>query len=152
MSREEAILALKGLLEAGGNRFLTIRGTSMAPFLATGDRVEVEAVPPALLRLGDLIAFLQDGKVIVHRYAGRVNRAGIPYLRQKGDGLRGFGLVPAADLLGRVVRVATPSGERGLMVGWGRWDNRIRGLSAWGFCSLRGALHILRGPFRRQAP
>jgi hypothetical protein len=137
MMRAEAILAMKALLDNGRNPRIEIQGTSMHPYLRAGDRVEIAGVPPARLELGDLIAFLQDGNLIVHRFAGRVHLPGTIGLRQKGDNLWGFGVIPASALIGRVVLVERNTGRRPMLQGRWRWQNRLRGLWAWGFCVAR---------------
>jgi signal peptidase I len=125
MRREAAIHALKGLLEAGRESQIVTQGTSMEPFLKAGDVVQVEAVSPSQLKIGDLIAFLQGGNLIVHRFAGRVDQVGIQFLRQKGDNVRGHGLVHPEALVGRVAWTDRDGKRRFLLLGRGLAWNRL---------------------------
>jgi hypothetical protein len=136
LSREEAMKALQGLLE-GGQRVVEIRGTSMEPFLRAGDHVRLGPVPPSGPALGDLIAFHQEGNLIVHRFAGWTGRGPLRRLRQKGDNLAGYGLVEPGALVGRVVQVESGKGTRSLLQGPGLWSARLRGLVLWGGCVAR---------------
>jgi|GEM_PF-5072344 len=150
MRREEAIHALRGLLAFGRERAIEIQGTSMEPFLKAGDLVQVEAVSPSRLGIGDLIAFLQGGSLIVHRFVGRVDRSGIRFLRQKGDNLSGHGLVQPEALVGRVVWVERGMERRFLLHGKGLAWNRIRGYRVWGVCFAREMAGWERRQFQRK--
>ena len=147
MMREEALDALRTLLASGRPREVTIKGTSMEPLLKAGDRAQLTAVSPSQLGLGDLMAFVQGGNLIIHRFLGEVEQAGVPHLRQKGDNLRGCGLVPAEALLGRVVSVGMKDGEQPFLTGPRLWKNRAQGLLSWGVCALLDTLRSLRGRF-----
>jgi len=151
MKRDAAIAALKGLLEEGRDCSVAIRGTSMHPFLEAGDRVHLQAVEVSRLRVGDLIAFRQDGRLVVHRYAGRVARAGACRLRQKGDNLRGHGEIPAEALVGRAVWAERGTQRRNFLQGRGLASNRLRGAWAWACCSGMAAALWTRGQLRSRA-
>ena len=151
MKRDAAIAALKGLLEEGRDCSVAIRGTSMHPFLGAGDRVHLQAVEVSRLRVGDLIAFRQDGRLVVHRYAGRVARAGACRLRQKGDNLRGHGEIPAEALVGRAVWAERGTRRRNFLQGRGLASNRLRGAWAWACCSGMAAALWTRGQLRSRA-
>ena len=148
MSREEAIHALKALLEAGREARIEIQGTSMEPFLRAGDLVLVQAVRPSELKLGDLIAFLQDGNLIVHRYLGRVKQAGSRFLRQKGDHLTGHGLVHPEALIGRVVCAERGPEKRFFLHGLNLAWNRLIGAWTWSICMARERAGWVKRRFR----
>ncbi len=150
MTREEAIHTLKGLLEAGRESRIEIQGTSMEPFLKAGDIVQVGTVSPNQLKTGDIIAFLQDGRLIVHRYLGRATQSGVYCMRQKGDNLLGHGWVNPDALVGRVVWVERGMNKRQLLKGAGLARNRIHGLWAWGFCSAMERASWVRRQFLRK--
>ena len=137
--------ALEARLESGQSVEVPTRGLSMWPFLRDGDRLRIVAAAPGRLRLGDVIAFWRGGGLVVHRFAGW---AGPGRLREKGDHMRAWQEVPVAELLGRVDRVTRGGRERDLDRPGAAFQNRLRGLAAWGFClawpTLRWAWHRLR--------
>ena len=144
MRRDEANLALRGLLEAGRVCPVVVQGTSMDPFLKAGAQVHLEAIPPAGLVLGDLMAYLQGDALIVHRYLGRVDQGGVRFFRQKGDNLPGAGLVHPDALVGRVRWVERDGVRSDLLRGRQRVLARLRGLGARGRCGFSGLLRRLR--------
>ena len=150
MKRAEAIHTLRGLLEIGRESQIVTQGTSMEPFLKAGDLVQVETVSPSQLRVGDLIAFQQEGALIVHRFAGWVNRSGTRFLFQKGDNLRGHGLLQPEALVGRVVSVEHGAKKRHLLRGHGLAWNRLLGFWAWANCFAREKASWLKGRFLRR--
>ena len=80
--------ALSVLLSERGHAILPIAGqdASMTPHLSGGDLVAA-APPPATPRPGDLIVFVQQDYLVVHRYLGAArDRSGRPCLRTRGDG------------------------------------------------------------------
>ena len=81
-----------------------VRGTSMAPLLVDGDRVEIARA--RLYLPGEVVAFhTGDGRLVVHRLLGyRLYRGHLACLTQ-GDALPDHPdpPVPLGQLLGRVV-------------------------------------------------
>ncbi|BDU75933.1 S24/S26 family peptidase [Mesoterricola sediminis] len=140
MRRDEALRALRSLLDAGRPCTVDVRGVSMEPFLRAGDRVRVERADPGRLALGDLVAFEEDGNLIVHRFAGWTGARGGRWFRQTGDNMIGFGLVPSEALLGRVTALETGSGVRRLDRGWAGAACRLRGLRVLAARGLRAGL------------
>lgn len=129
-----AFEALASLLEAGRPCEVPVWGRSMHPFLKAGDRLQLCRVGPEHLGLGDLIAFRREDRLIVHRFAGSLRQDGALWLRQKGDNLPGFSLIPAEDLVGRVALVEGPGGTRAMLSGPGLWRNRVLGCRARLIC------------------
>ncbi len=93
-------LARRGPLAA------TVRGGSMAPLLADGDRVEL--APAGWPLPGDVVAFAAaDGRLVVHRVLGyRWAAGGIACLTQGDASPDPDPPVPRRRLLGRVVAPA----------------------------------------------
>lgn len=48
--------------------WLTVLSGSMIPLLQIGDKVLIQSVKPAEIRVGDIIVFKNSDKFIVHRY------------------------------------------------------------------------------------
>lgn len=91
-------------LAAEGPVTAIVRGTSMAPLLVDGDRVEIARA--RLYLPGDVVAFhAGDGRLVVHRLLGyRLYRGRLACVSQ-GDALpcHPDPPVPLGQLLGRVV-------------------------------------------------
>lgn len=128
--------ALREMLAAGRECTVPVRGTSMNPFLVEGDQLSLRALSSEGLRLGDLMAFEQEGRLIVHRCAGRVIRQGHLRYRQKGDNQSGFSLVEPAQVVGRVGEVMRGNHRLDLEDPAARWEARLRGLYARTACLL----------------
>jgi len=143
--REDAFQALEGLLRSGRPCLVEVRGVSMEPFLHAGDKVQVEAADPEGLVPGELIAFQEDGCLIVHRFAGWTGRGGERRLRQTGDNMPGYKLLDPRDLLGRVTAVERGGRRRRLDRGWPLAACRLRGWGLLAGASLRQRL----GPLKR---
>lgn len=78
-----------------------VTGTSMAPFLEDGDRVDLVLGTPQELRPGMLIAFRREDGVIIHRLlAARPDR-----MLEKGDAQDCGAWRPWPDVVGRAVAV-----------------------------------------------
>jgi signal peptidase I len=110
--------------EAKRDICLTIEGTSMEPVLMAGDVVTVRLFQPdrqpcrppltiggnegglgVSLKRGDLIAYRNNGHVIVHRFMTK-RRAGTSLLFcQKGDNLTGWGWIQEDVIMGKVVSI-----------------------------------------------
>lgn len=100
-------LAFAGLMEAVLEKNVPIRftasGCSMAPFIRDGDLITVSPVH-VRLRPGDVVSFVNPycNKLMVHRIL-HVSRQG--YLIKGDNNSVPDGLIPAAGIIGRVVRV-----------------------------------------------
>lgn len=87
---------------------LPVRGTSMLPTLAEGDRVEVRRCTPDRVCPGDVAAFSRSGELTVHR----VLLAERTRFLEMGDGQERGNWHPWPAALGVVVAVERPSGVR----------------------------------------
>jgi len=115
-SDELAILIQAAL--AGGNAIsFNAPGRSMAPFIRSGDKIFVAPVAKALIRTGDVLAFVHPdtGRVLVHR----VIRITDGQYFLKGDNVKGEGdgWISFEDVLGRVVRIQRGGKEHHLGLG-----------------------------------
>ncbi len=107
---------LRSVLEKGASLRFRSRGFSMAPFIRDGDVIMVEPLGGAHPALGDVAAFIhpETGKVGVHRIIGGQGDACLT----KGDNNPGAdGLIPRANILGRVKKVERNGREVGLGLG-----------------------------------
>ena len=123
-------------IEAGGGQ-LPVAGTSMQPTFEDRSRVWMERVDR--VRFGDVVVFLNDELLVVHRVVGL--RRGACY-RTKGDGLAHLdpGFVSAANVLGRVVEIERDGSRRRCDGGGGRL-----------YATLAGLLSAVEGFFYRFA-
>lgn len=113
---------------------LVVRGTSMAPLLAEGSRIQVARAER--YRAGDLLVFKNSvGDLVAHRLLGTRRSHGELRFVLRGDATPAAdGLVPLAAILGRVVGGEIP--RRLFAVPWqDRWRARWRFL-AYGFARL----------------
>ena len=60
---------------------VSVKGTSMKPFLQEGDAVEVVRAEPEAVGRGDILVFMRSGELTVHRF---LTRRGDRFL-EKGD-------------------------------------------------------------------
>ena len=90
---------------------LRVFGTSMVPSILPGDLVSVERIKMENVSPGEVVLFLQRGRLFVHRVEGRsaIDGEGLPvelHVITRGDRLlRPDPPVSRAELLGRVVEV-----------------------------------------------
>lgn len=129
---------LRALLEDGLPVELRVTGSSMSPFVRSGDVIVVSPRPAAAIRLGDVVAFLRGEKrLVVHRV---VRRRGDGFLTRGDASPRADGRVAGGEILGAVERV-TRTGER-VRLGLGRERIAIAWLSRCGL--LMAMLRPLR--------
>jgi hypothetical protein len=84
---------------------MRLQGDSMWPTVTPGTLVEVERVSPADIRLGDLVVWQDDGRLVAHRIVQRVRDGSEVRLITKGDNAssRDYSISPEM-ILGRVCR------------------------------------------------
>ena|GEM_PF-430661 len=68
-----------------GVKPLVVVSGSMEPTIMTNDIVFAREVEPSSLKEGDIIAFLQEGKIITHRIIGLNEQDGKPSFTTQGD-------------------------------------------------------------------
>ncbi|GAA1957383.1 S26 family signal peptidase [Kitasatospora viridis] len=100
-----AVALLRTALAVRGRARVTVSGDSMLPALATGGRVTLVAAPFDEVEVGDVIAFEQAGRVLVHRAVDRAERE----IRTAGDNHWFVDpVVTPASFLGKVPLPAGP--------------------------------------------
>jgi hypothetical protein len=137
-------VARQGLLEgyrtAGTTTWVTAHGTSMEPLIPAGSRLLVE-FGRRPYRIGAVILFRRDDRVLAHRLVARRSTSSGPVLLAKGDN-EAF-LDPALaeeNVLGIVREVVRPDGRtatlalarrRGaLLARVSHWSGRVAGFGA----------------------
>ncbi|MCP4656076.1 MAG: hypothetical protein GY856_11740 [bacterium] len=127
------------LLEEGLPVELRVTGSSMSPFVRSGDVIVLSPRPAAAIRLGDVVAFLRGEKrLVVHRV---VSRRGEGFLTRGDASPRADGRVADGEILGAVDRVT----RKGVRVRLGLGAERVA--IAW--LSHRGLLAAMLRPLRR---
>lgn len=123
------------ILRAGHGLRFRARGASMSPLVRDGDVVLVQPVAPRAVRVGDVVLCRSDaGFPVAHRVVRRLDGPdGRRFLVQGDQALRVDGVIPGAQVYGRLVAVVRDGKqidmERPLM----RWLSRLAALrSRWG--------------------
>lgn len=112
-----AIIALwEDLYSKKQQSWLTILSGSMLPLLQIGDKVLIQSVKPAEIRLGDIIVFKNHDKLIVHRVIRRYNS--LSFL-QKGDSTTTAEIVCCEHVIGKVIAIR--KGTRIIYLNNGLW-------------------------------
>ena len=117
-----------------------VSGSSMWPFIRSGDVVTAEPLGETPPRLGDVLAVTlpRSGKLALHRAVSRADGGWV----MRGDALEvADGVVSAEDVLGRVVDCER--GGRAVRLGV------TRGRAAIALLSRTGALRVLTRAARR---
>jgi signal peptidase I len=109
----------------GGLR-LRVFGTSMVPSILPGDFISVQRANLCEISPGEIVMYLREGRLFVHRVVARAGNHDDPRLITRGDRLTyDDPSVSSSELLGRVTSIQTPDG---------RWHREVRpatGLSVW---------------------
>ena len=105
---------------------LRVFGTSMVPSVLPGDLISVQRANLSEISPGEIILYLRDDRLFVHRVVARAGDEDNPRLITRGDRLTyNDPLVSSSELLGRVTSIQTYDG---------RWQREVRpltGLSIW---------------------
>ena len=80
-----------------------IISNSMNPMIKLGDVVKVSSVEPSRICTGDIIAFIDNGNIIVHRVIGIFRHKQKLNFRHRGDAGSGSGIITLKSLIGRVI-------------------------------------------------
>ena len=98
-----AIIALwEDLYRKKQKSWLSILSGSMIPLLQIGDEVLVHVVNPAEIRVGDMIVYKSNDKLIVHRVIRNYNSSSF---LQKGDNTTTAEIVSSKDVIGTVIAI-----------------------------------------------
>jgi hypothetical protein len=130
-SAEQAVCgtALR-LWKGSGKRIsLTVETGSMAPMIRPGDAVEIAMLHADQARPGDIVAFLQNGHVIVHRLIKHDRSVYGRRLWQRGDSLFGWGFFDECDFIGKVAAIRRGSSVLNMDRAPWRLLNRFLGLA-----------------------
>jgi hypothetical protein len=130
-------------------REVVTEGRSMFPLIRAGTRVFIRPVAPAELRPGDIIAFRDGERTVVHRLIQARRDAGQVQLREKGDNNPAARWIAPETVLGRAVRAERNGSVYRLEALAGRWRWR-----AWTRCSRLEAdlVEALAGMRKRLLP
>jgi signal peptidase I len=89
----------------GGIR-LPALGTSMVPAIHPGDVLSIQPVDPKEVSLGDIVVYVREEVLIVHRIVQTSAASSEPYLVTRGDRLlRDDAPIHPGELLGRVASI-----------------------------------------------
>jgi hypothetical protein len=114
LSAPALIDLMQSTLAKGVSFRFRAKGSSMHPFIRDDDMITVSSLNVDGPGLGDVVAFVQEGRLVVHRVI-KINANG--YLI-KGDAIGcGDGPVPLANVLGSVTRVERA--RRRIFIGMG---------------------------------
>jgi len=126
-------------LEREGALWFVIEGSSMQPFLKSGDRVLVRPCLGEALACGDLVLFTKGSVLCLHRVIASDTRSERSWVRTKGDGCgrwdppltvesiigrgvivqRGNRLQTLDSWFGRLLNSCCVGGS--ILMGWGLW-------------------------------
>jgi signal peptidase I len=112
---------------------LKIDGHSMYPYFRKGDDVElsIKEINIHALKIGDIIAFLQDNKIIVHRYIKKKKVGQLWKVCQRGDHLHGFRWIDAEQIIGTATAIHRKRQRIDLLSRYQILWNRFSGYSGW---------------------
>lgn len=116
LADKEFLALSQTILDQGCRLRFRAFGTSMSPLILDGAILEVEPLPGADLRVGE-VAFYRSsgGRLVAHRVIRKKFRQGRPLLLIKGDALScQYEEVYPHHILGRVVRVEQKGRNRDL--------------------------------------
>lgn len=106
LDRAKFLDLVSSLLQERGRLRLTATGSSMEPFIRSGDVVVIEALPPhAAVRRGEVVLY-RDGRgaPVIHRIVGS-GAGGLLVAADHAAAGGRLAVVPRADLLGRAVSI-----------------------------------------------
>jgi signal peptidase I len=91
----------------GKHLCLKVEGHSMFPYFQKDDVVELylDEINIHALKTGDIIAFLQDQMIIVHRYIKKKKWNNQWKVCQRGDHLSGFRWINSQQIIGRAIAI-----------------------------------------------
>lgn len=128
----EAIAAVKMLIDEGRHVVLPVKGNSMLPFII-GGKESVELIPPPPAQVGDVVlAWVDDCRYVVHRVIS-ISSNGLITLMGDGN-IAGIEHCRQENIVAKAVNVVEADGKKrplpGDSFGWKLW-NRLRPLRRW---------------------
>lgn len=138
----EAIAAVKVLIDEGRHVILHVKGNSMLPFII-GGRESVELTPPPPAQVGDVVLAWVDGcRYVVHRVISIGNDGQITLM---GDGnVAGTERCRQEDIVAKATHVVEPGGKKRPLFNdsfsWKLW-NRLRPMRRWLLAPYRRIWH-----------
>jgi signal peptidase I len=100
------------ILGAGIGLRFQARGGSMHPMVRDGDVLLVKAVKPSMIKVPDVVLFVNDlGYAVVHRVIRKRNHQGIHWFTLQGDQVGQIdGIFPESQILGKVISLERNGG------------------------------------------
>ena len=122
-----SIAALRLWRTAGREIRLETEGISMRPLIEPGDEIRVQLMDPDPLRIGDLIAFWDGAKIVVHRLV-KIQRSEMGRrFCEKGDDLLDWNWIDEDRVLGKVVSIESRKGRLAMARWPWNWINPVVG-------------------------
>ena len=91
--------------EKGGNLSFKVVSGSMSPMIEVGDVVTIGRTDHCGVRIGDIVAFVDNQNVVVHRIIGKSRSNQQLSFYHRGDSGASSGKIIAQNLIGRVLLV-----------------------------------------------
>jgi len=113
---------------------------SMVPLIRPGDWVSIRLGDADRVRPGDIVAYVQNDRVVVHRLLKVRGQPGCRRFWQQGDALSGWGAFDEDAFLGRIDQIHR--GSALLNMDRGAWVLINRGL---GMAGMVGILAVVAG-------
>ncbi|MDD5347352.1 MAG: signal peptidase I [Candidatus Omnitrophica bacterium] len=124
---------------------LVVRSSSMKPFILPGSTLSVQRVPTQEYGCGDIIVFLRDDELYVHRLIRRMIQDGRTAFLTKGDNAFAFDEpVPCGQVLGRAMSVQNASGVVRFQTALGRIIGRFAAVLSYLAAFAYGQLRTLK--------
>jgi signal peptidase I len=109
MEKTDFIELYKEILYKGANLRIPTRGSSMAPFLRSGDIIKISNAPEIVI--GDIILFFDGQKMVAHRVIKKHIENDKMMLVTKGDACLKLGTpLKVNDIMGKVIAIEKPNG------------------------------------------
>jgi len=121
-------------------RCLQVDGQSMWPYFKKDDHIElhIEAINVHQLKPGDVIAFLRDNKIIVHRYIKKKRSGNQWKICERGDYLKSFRWIDATQVIGKATGIYRKGRRIDLRIRKQvLWNRYLGGLSWLWVCLLQ---------------
>ena len=105
---------------------------SMSPLIEAGDVVRIIPVEPSGIHTGDIVAFREGPRIVVHRIVGKIrsNRQ-VTGFHQRSDTSGLAGVIASQDVIGRVVTITKEGREIYLDTARCRISSRIFVWRGW---------------------